>query len=211
MALGDVLRVQVYTYTSSQIAINTTYWLSVNSTGAGAKPADAAVVFDNLFAPLYKLWLSAAARYRGVSVQSQAVPRPVPSTSIINDGVGLGTANISPTQVSGLISWYTTLAGRHNRGRIYVGFPDAVFQTADGGLTAGGLTRLTNIAASYGSTPTVTSTAPAGTDTFALVVRAATGTPPIISYTAVVNGVPRNRFATQRRRGQFGRTNTLPF
>lgn len=214
MAMGDVYRVRTICYTATQIAINSTYWLSTNSTGAGALPADIATAFDTLFAPVYKNWMSSAAKWRGVDVQKQVTPRPVPEFQIVNDAAGNGSANMLPTQVSGVIGWKTLIAGRHNRGRIYPGFVDALFADAAGSLTAGGVAVLAPIAAAYGTQPVVTTVAPAGTDTFRLCVRSVTvAVPPpnLVAYTPVVTGIPRTRFATQRRRGQFGRTNVLPF
>lgn len=219
MAVGDNWKVVVCCYTPTQISLNNFYLQTLSE---GANPPTAAAVaeaVDAVMAPLYKPWMSSLASYRGVAASKVAIPLPAPVAAISRDGPGTGTAFLAPTQTSGLISFKTGFAGNHYRGRVFPGLPDNNFVTATGALSAGGLAVLVPLASAYLTLfSAVDIVAPFGAGVLALTVRNAFQTdppvdPPVftIGYERVVATFARSRFATQRRRGQFGRTNVLPF
>lgn len=217
MAAGDVAKVRTVCYTASQISVNVSFWRVV-ATG-GALIPNSYVGFNLLFnlamAPVYKPWMSSQARYRGTGCQlmqpASLFPATSEVTSVVSDGAGTGTAVMEATQVSGLIAWKTGLPGRHFQGRIFPGFADEVFQDTNGDLLAGGVAVLDGIRLAY-TTPIVL-TSGVDTETWALCVRSVVPGPglPLVTYNTVTTGIARNKWATQRRRGQFGRTNALPF
>lgn len=219
MAVGDNWKVTICCYTPTQISLNDFF---VQTLSEGANPPTAAAVaesIDIVMAPLYKPWMSSLARYRGVAVSKVSIPLPTATAGVSRDGVGTGTAVLCPTQVSGLVGFKTAFAGRHFRGRVYPGFVDDAFKAADGSLTAPGLVVLNNLAFGFLTLWNATDiVAPFGTGVLGTTVRARIedlppATPPTftITYNRVLSAIGRSRFATQRRRGQFGKTNVVPF
>lgn len=162
---------------------------------------------DALFAPLYKALIGANASYIGSSLQ---VVEPVLSVLYTNgtrSGAGTAAGDLMSTQTAGLIGKKTTRGGRKYRGRAYIPFPTEG-DSALGLPTAGYLTRLNALASQIVSTVTV-----GGTYTFEpwLVGR----DPPIPPATETIlvrrarlnNQVIGAGWATQRRRGYYGRIN----
>ena len=213
MAIGGKYELTVCCYTASQISLNRTFWMWSGTTGTGPTNAQIAAAFDTHFAATYKGWMSQEALYRGISIRRVATPTEAPFVSVANEGVGTVAGSVLPTQVTGVLSFKTFFAGAHYRGRVYPGFPPTSFQNVLGGMTNAGAVALALISAQYAAT--VSAGAGGNTASFTLQVRSVVNNvpplPPTITYNAVQEVLTRNRFATQRRRGQFGRPNTLPF
>lgn len=212
MAVNDVYRLRVvcYSTTLAQIAINNSYWKILVEVGVmpGPGPQAIATEFDAVLSNPYKAMMPATARYRGVSTQLiVGGPPPVPSTSIVNDNVGTAAGNALPAQDSFVLAWKTALSGRHQQGRIYPGFPAASFNDANGNMNGAGITANTALGAAYFGNVVVVSGG--WSATFELCVRSKIGL--VNTYNPVVVVIPRPRWGTQRRRGNYGRLNPLPF
>jgi len=208
MAVGDYYTLTTCCYTPDQIGLNRTYWKQTAITAAGVTDAEAADAFDNTFHATYKAWMSASAKWRGVSWRKVAIPTPLAATSITRDGVGTAPQGNLPTQVSGIITLRTPVA--KGRGRVYPPFPSVEWKLVGGGMTAAGAVALAQISALYAAPNVVLGAG--GTATYELQVywKGLPG-PIFYGFDPVVQVATRDRFATQRRRGQFGRINTLPF
>lgn len=208
-------KVQVVCYCSAlgQIGINTTYWMSRDTSGAGASALQVAIGLDSALNARYKELMGVEAAYRGVSCQILGPTPLVPSNAILNDGFGTSGENLLPGQCSYVLSWHTALAGRHNRGRIYPPFPFVTACDANGKMTAAAAVLLEALASAY--TNDYTFGIGGDTSDIHLTVRARTAPPPPapvdIRYNFVTTHVSNQRFGTQRRRGQYGRLNPLPF
>jgi hypothetical protein len=215
MPLGDVWKVRTVCYTPSQIAINDLLYINNGTVGGTEPTADQyASALDLIVAPLYKALMTANSSYRGLSWQLQVRPLPQAVFTSFSDGVGTNSGNMSPTQVSYVIGKETAFAGRRYRGRIYPGFVPAVFVTAAGNLTTSGLTALTALASALVANLVVIGTNPGeGTITFVPVLRslALPGPPPSYAYYHLTSTTARSKIGTQRRRGNYGRLNILPF
>lgn len=215
-AVGSNYQVQVCCYTPTQISLNTSYW-QVTAIGAGTDMSVSAMAvgFDTVFKDVYKPWMSPQATYRGVQVKwlpATLIPQ-AGYAAVTNDGPGTAAGLNLPTQVSGVITWRTALAGRRYRGRIYPGFPSDTWADNGGNLSVAGQTQLAIIATAY-SVPVVIAGVGGVQDvTFALQVRSflLIGPPRQYSYFPTTGWTARTRFATQRRRGQYGRQNALPY
>jgi len=104
-----------------------------------------------------------------------------------------------------LISLYSATLGKIGQGRTYVPFPCPDDNAGDGTPTAGYVTRLANLAV-FLSTDLVI-VAGAQTATFKpCLYRGGVDTPRFIQ-----DAVNHDAWATQRRRGSFGRLNKAPF
>lgn len=209
MAIGDEYRVRVccYSTTLGQISLNNTYWLVGAQSGTGATAAQIATVLDNGFAPVYKALMPSVASYHGTQVQKINGTLGLAVASTANDGPGTNGSAILPAQDSGIIAWGTAIGGRHGIGRIYPGFLSINATNVNGQMLAGTQTLLQNIGNEY----LLSATAGSGgnTSTLSLYLRSAQAAG--VQFYPVITATARLKFATQRRRGQYGRLNPLPF
>lgn len=203
----DRVQLRVVCWTADQISVNVLdYVVREPVITGGATLQEIASAASAAFATPFKEFMAAAANYAGVSAQDLTTPVSVPYSS--TDGAGPGTADegLAPRQVSGLIRKRTLLGGRSNRGRIYVAFPALDWVTSGGSVHAAGLEKLNAIAAAVGEGLTIVGVG--GTTNMDMVIWHRTGP---VDYTLVQSLEGVGQWATQRKRGQFGRPNSLPF
>jgi len=205
--VSDILELNIVTAHTNQIALQALHYRVMTVAGTGRTLQAMASSIDALLHINFKNIIANPVTYRGVSLTNLTAPRSQPAISTANAGVGTGGASLAPTQVRGLISWYSNLAGRRYRGRTYLPFPPTTAITVDGDPTAGYVTLMDTVRTILQGPLTFTSGA--DSTTLALSIYHRKDIPPTASD--VVSGVTRNRFATQRRSGAYGRANTPPF
>jgi len=200
---GKLLKVSFYAWQNGQIAI----WSHAILTSAVAGPAfnygDVAYWYANNFDAAWKPQLNVGVQILGVKIAALA-QLPPPASGIARDtDTGANASPTLPGQASYLISLYTNLAGRAYRGRNYVPFPMAVDQDTDNTPKAAVVTALQAVAnALY--IPQFITTGGGGTMT----------TTPVIYHretqdsTPIFSALVQKRYATQRRRGDYGRLNS---
>jgi len=153
-----------------------------------------------------------SAAFRGVSVQNLMNPKTLEYPETGDSGPGTEGANLSPTQASGLIRFRAPLAGRRYRGRIYPGLISAGLIAANGGLSVGGETALNALATELGPARTVAEDGQ--TALLALAIRhpdAIVVGVRVPQWTLVDLINPSVLLATQKRRGEYGQHNTIPW
>ncbi len=133
--------------------------------------------------------------------------KPLPHTPFTDsadlDVNGTAGADPAPSQCTGIISFYSDVAGRKGRGRAYIPFPSTSSVDADGKPVAGYLTNILALANVMSSVITV---APGG---------ASVDLTPVIFHRTLATSDDITRvktpakFATQRRRGAYGRPNPI--
>jgi len=104
-------------------------------------------------------------------------------------------------------------SARHFSGRIFPGFPSLTYLNAAGEMTAAGQTALDAIRTQYGFTHTFT-VGLNHIDVQLVIVHRSTPSrpiPPNTLFDPVSASIAQASLATQRRRGDFGRTNIPPF
>lgn len=211
IGLTGVLRARFYCYetAAAQIGINTIYYLVTSLAGTVTDQMCAAQI-STVTSPFYKNLMGTNAMFSGVGVSIMFGTGLTQQTSQYftnaDSGVGTVASNQTPLQASYVISLKTGLASRHGRGRIYPPFPPSSFATADGLMTAAGQVALQLLAAQIQTPVAVVSGA--NTATLTPTVRGVTGG--LAAFVTVQQAVGRQAFATQRRRGQFGRLNLPP-
>lgn len=207
LADGDIIEVRHVSHYDDQVGLNRRYFEVSNSAGGGITDQEAAGGLDGIAAPLYKACMAAAATYRGVSVQrALPAPRTVAVVSTANAGAGLNAGDVLPKQVSGLISLRTDFAGRAFRGRAYIPFPSEASNAADSQPVAGYITVLDNLAAYLIGAHIIAGGGGASATLTGVLWRPPAG----VTYT-YAQAISSNRWATQRRRGDYGAQNPLPF
>lgn len=211
--VGDIVRMRVLCSTPDQIGLNVTHWRVVSRGGSGATLAQLAEQLDTNVAAAYRGWIPAQATYRGVGAQNLTGDPSIEQTATTREGPGTVGAGLLPTQTSGILGWKTASAGRHFRGRIYPPFPRLDFADESGKMNAGGAAALGALRAAYNLL--IVATIGVNTTTMTMVIlhrpTDARPIPPNSLTTDVTEKTVDNEFATQRRRGQFGRLNVPPF
>jgi len=208
MLVGDILKVRAVcaTLNTAQIAVNVRHYRVSGIAGTGVTQQAITDAINTAWAPLYKPLLAANAQYRGIGVQ-KIFPVP-PTAETINaslNGVGTAAGDMLPTQTCGLLQLRTTFAGPYYRGRVYLPFPAEGDSDANGAPTAGYVVNALALATQMKLTFAVTVGANQNTMIPIIWHRATLA----YSDITVINGI--FRWATQRRRGTFGQTNTVPF
>lgn len=214
IAVDDIFRVRSVCYTPDQISINVMYGKITAISGVVPTRAQLADEIDTRLQAAYKALMPEQARYRGIGVQQVTVPTPLEYTAVTNDGQGTAPGELLPTQVSGVISLYTDSGTKHGRGRVYPGLLSNQWAGDAGKMAVAGLDVLQALGDLLLGSITVTVAVPVGTATMTWVHRAVfvfPPAPPLAIYEAITVAKARQRFGTQRRRGQFGQTNALPF
>jgi len=191
---------------TSQVGINVFHMQLRASVGSVPITSLSAANSLSLFlSSYYADLLDSSARFAGVSVQDFPARHYMPSWSTSGNSFGTVVGNDVPTQLSGLIGWRTNRAGPKGRGRSYIPFVSATSVTASGGVAAGYKAALDAMGTALSGEFTVAS---GGTNylwSLEIVDNKGLG-----DRYLVESGVGRDSFATQRRRGDFGRMNSLP-
>jgi len=212
-AAGDILQIRVGCSTATQEGLNVLHYRVAATANGGLSLQNIADQLDANFAAVWKNWMPASAQYRGVGATNISGERTNEFIAITRAGPGIALGDLLPTQVTGLITFRTELAGRHFRGRMYPPFPSEGFTGPDATMNATGTAAIVAIGTVVG--PSRTLTVGAVADTLALVVlhrpTPARPIPPASLTTDVTTITPILGFATQRRRGDFGRQNQPPF
>lgn len=168
---------------------------------------DVAAAVDALVGTRYNVLINNNADYLGTRVRRL---RPVGleawenSTASANTGVAGAVA--MPGQVTGLIRFTTNQIGKRGVGRLYIPFPAAADNILEGVPRPGYMTAAQSLGQRYVIQVTVTAGAAIYTLDWVLVTR---GGVPV--ERRVLDSLPVKAWATQRRRGSFGRFNKPPF
>lgn len=204
LVVGNIVELRIYCSLAEQTSINVRHFEVMAIAGASAEVSDVAIFMDVALAPLYAAAMAPAANYDGSTAQ---VIHPGRLAYYANLGLvnpGTVTGDPLPRQTSGLIRFRSAIAGSRGVGRLYVPFPSEGSNTAAGHPVAAYQTAIGAIADVFETTAVVG----AGGDTADLR--------PIIWHRDTQTGIPitqgigSSRWATQRRRGDYGQPNRPP-
>lgn len=205
MAVGDLYQVRIITQLGDQAGLNILHYRVTAQTGPDPTLLSIANNLDGQFRASYVANLSATAQFRGVGVRKFR-PVPISPETVSNVGpVNGGVAGDAlPRQVSGIITLKTAFAGRAFRGRVYVPFPAESDNTSSFVPTNTYVLNLTLIGNAIRSPGPIVS----GPDSLTLaltIFHRRQGTNDLV--TSIQS---RTMWATQRRRGSYGRPNLIP-
>lgn len=207
LTLNDIIKAQLWTADAEQASVNTFHFKVTGISGATPDLDEFLAQFMTAVAITYKALLSEQCHLDGGFAQI-VFPLPlfvgVLSTSGAGNGVAAGAG--ASRQTAGLISWKTPLAGPGGRGRTYIPFPSAGDSELKGQPTDDYVTRLTNFVIAISGFATVNH-AGGGSATLAHGLKKKnSGT-----FTEYTGFTANQKWATQKRRGTYGRVNTTPF
>lgn len=204
MAQSDIHETVAICGTADQAGLNVRHWFEDVSAGAGATLLEFAAALSTALAPAYKELLSDTATFFGCTAK-RVLPLPPSATfsSSAGAGPGLRPGDILPKQVSGLISYAPSPLTGTEKGRSYVPFPAEGSSDALGRPTSTYLADLAALGVIYSTVLAVVGAA--GTSQFVpVILTRATAT-----FSTIVASFASPKWATQRRRGDFGRTNVI--
>jgi len=201
---GELYRCVFYTRADDQIGINVRHFRVANITIGAPTEENIAGDMESFFATQYKPLIANTADWKGLEITKiSPLPARVPVFANVNVGPGTGGPNLLPRQTCGLFKVGSPLGGRQNRGRVYVPFPATAHETVDGHPTLAYQGLLDNLALNL-----------IGLHEYGIalnkancqwVVRHAPG----LTTTDLTTRVVRARWATQKRRGDYGTPNPL--
>lgn len=216
LAPGNLVQLRVWTrmVASFQAGVNSAWYVVSTVGGSPATDTDVAATLDAQLAAPYKAALNNSADYRGCQAIIHSATPPYPATalpgfSITGAGAGTGGAVPMPKQTCGIIRFQTDRPGPSGRGRWYTAFPPQAGDSGGGTVAAAYATLLQAIAtpASAGYSISV------GGRT-ALIVRVLVHGKNKAGIYPPPDGVTATAidpyWATQKRRGSFGRFNFSP-
>lgn len=205
MDVNDIIQVTAYCSSGNQLSMNVLHYVTETKVGTGATHLEVSARFDTLWNAAYIALLSSNARYRGIGTK-KIVPFPatVEVFSGINADDGGVASDILPRQVCGVITKKTGLAGRAFRGRVYIPFAAEDDNQVSGIPEVPYTARLATLANLFEDT--VVAGVGGNTNSFAPVLFHRDGA----TYTPITECVARSIWGTQRRRGDYGRTNVFP-
>jgi len=205
-AVNDKYEIKNYCVSGDQIGINVRHFIVNTLSLGGLTDQEIADNFGSLAKSVYRPWMPVTARWLGVTVTNITTPPfPSPTISTTPGGDGTATGDALPTQNAGIIHLKSALGGRHGRGRVYVPFGAEVWNSSQGLVNTPGGILLDAIRALWGEALLLS------------VGLRATGLQPAIrnrttnALTPITVSTFDTRWATQRRRGGFGRQNPVPF
>lgn len=209
---GDVLTVGFYWQGLDQIGIcrRTMVW---NSDVGGGAFTTTTKLFVALDASGLSGFLKAIVSSNAVFLGWSAVHLPNPdklATEYSTLGTGAGTSgdDMLPRQSAGLIKFTSPIAGKHGQGHMYIPFPALVDCEGPGEPKDSYVTRLNDIGGVLSADLNLADTT-GGDGNLRSCLRPITGT---VGEPAQIDGfVSYKAFATQKRRGSFGKLNRSPF
>jgi len=206
--IGGIVRAVTYCTKPGQVSTNTHKWQLVSlSSGSSFSSNQFTINYDLNMSGVYKAVLSNEAKYYGTQVYLMNPIGLPPRPDSINGNTDFGTAGagLLPTQSSGLITLRSSTLGKIGAGRTYIPFPTPVDNETNGSPTVDYVSRLLDIGDFLKTNFLVVDGGVTATFRPCLY-RGGTDTPRFIE-----ERVARDAWATQRRRGDFGRLNANPF
>lgn len=202
LQVGDILSLRAHTFYQNQAGVNQFAYKVTTVVGAPSLQgildtwsADAAAA--------YLQWLTPGAEYEGLKgMVIRGTTKYLPTISTAGRGTSVVVGIPHPKQISGLTTKVTELAGRANRGRVYWPFPWTDTNDNSGAPTPLQVTLMTTLAGTF----LAVTTKAAGVDsaTFQPVLLHKV---PTLAPTPILTSLTAAKWATQRRRGDYGRPN----
>jgi len=203
----DIISVKSFCFMQNQLGLNVLHY-RVTETGGVPTDEIAANYFRALIGPLVIAIMADLANFQGVGVQILS-PTAFPTIYDAEDPplAGQVAGDPLPKQTCGLITKRTGFVGRAGRGRVYLPFPAESDSTILDVPSAGYIALMEDYAAAL----LVINTMTVGGDTAGFIPVIFGSVPGPNQAKPITSWTKRTRWATQRRRSDFGATNTTPF
>lgn len=206
LALNDVVEATVVCRFDEQIALNVLGYKATAIVGVGVALDAFVTQLDAAIAAAYKDLMCNVAEYYGVMARVVAPVKTIYVSTKVTQGDGVAGADPLPRQCCGMFTKLTSHAGPSGRGRMYVPFPAQLDCDIDTNPTVGYMVRLGTLAGILASPQAVVVGADSMTLSPCLLNPPAYAAPFLWQFATA-----RQKFATHRSRGSYGRANAVPF
>lgn len=206
LVLGDIIELKVGTFCLNQAGINVLHY-RVAVPDVNITLDEVAQAFDVELAPKMKAVIAANATYYGTRAQI-IHPTPVSVAFVSATAVGpgtLGNGNAMPTQVSGVATKLTDVAGRKYRGRMYLPFPGEIDDDGTTSTPTAGYVTDAEAVASFLLDPVAGIVGLGAVELTPIIWHRSTST-----WNEITSWRVNDKWGTQRRRGAYGQANTYP-
>jgi hypothetical protein len=204
VADGDYVKIVARCYALGQVSLNV-YWYSVGSSAGPVSYKTLLPAWIALAFPVYTPCMHTSALFVDATLQVVAPNNHITPTlfaaAIMAPGTALG--NPQPQQVAGLITRRVNLPKNNNRGRVYIPFPSTAGTSTVERPSAAYIALLTTLQQAL-----LPTTAPAnvGGQQWSPVLYKLGA----VAGNALISALPSNKWATQKRRGDYGIPNVIP-
>jgi hypothetical protein len=206
LQVGDILRVTTACAMTNQVGFNNFTYRVSTIVGASATDQDVANTLDGVVSGLYKLVLGNNASYYGLKVQKfHPTPVTLPAVSATNTGIGLMASECLPGQVAGVYTGRTALAGPRYRCRFYAPFPGRTANDVTTNVPNATYKTALKDVADYMYAPRTVSSGLNSALLVPVIWHRATAT-----TTDIIARQASGKWATQKRRGNWGKPNLYP-
>jgi len=200
---GDVLEVIFYATMGNQTSMNVRRYEVSSAPIPDIQMEFLSQLMGEYHETEYSAMMAQEAIYRGTSIRRIEPTRTIEILSL-RSAPGTVASEALPAQVAGLITFLTPLPGAAGRNRAYIPFP-AEGDNGENTPTVGYIGRLTTLANLMAETVTLISVA---TEQAILEPLIYPGPEGVHQFVAGVRA--NEKWATQRRRGNYGSPNNLP-
>jgi len=201
---NDLVACRVWCQDLEQASVNTFNFLITNVTGNPVL-GDLATDLQTFMAAAIKALINNGATYKGFQLGLPLrIPQPVWEPYTTGTGIGTAGANALPRQACGLFTHITAYSGPANRGRTYLPFPSTTDDAASGVPNSSYQTRVATLTGNLLSVGAIGSGGNTATATWVVHSRVH-GT-----SRQVDTAIFRTAWATQKKRGTYGRPNNSP-
>lgn len=203
--VGDVLEIRVYCSFQDQTSVNVRHFVVSAAAGGGATFDTILTYYDGFVPAVMKPLMHNAAAYKGIVIR-RVSPLPPSGPAYSDEAAGAGTAGDAPlpSQVAGIVTFRSALGGRKFRGRMYAPFPSAADLDADDTPTVLYVGKLNDLGDVFTGTDEI------GAAGNTIQLKSIIYHRADRSATAFAQWVSRKKWATQRRRGNYGKPNSSP-
>lgn len=205
IALNNYFELVVYTRCADQAALNVLHYQLTALSGPQPTEQQAVDAITAWLKTPVASMMAPQASYRGCSLRVWFGAAFGGYYYSKNASSGTRAGTVMPKQASGIISWRTAVGGRRGRGRSYIAFPDEDSNIDTGYPDATYMADIETLAAKMQNTGALIFSG-ANTMTANLVIWHR----PFSAPTLVDHHTTPQKWATQRRRGDFGRPNKVP-
>jgi hypothetical protein len=211
LEVNDVVQVVAVSRLNEQIGLNVFHYrvVAVMAAGSNALSRITDAIQANGVAASLKLLMTSQASFLGFTVQ-RLHPAKSPTFPVTEEaGPGTAGATANARQVAGFIRKKSAVAGRRLSGRMYIPFPSTADDTGAGIPTDDYKEKLDALAIRMTNELIW---GPGGGQGQASPVIYQRPRPPLpYSTRSILSWIAAAKWATQRRRGSFGRPNVSPF
>jgi len=208
LALNDILEVTTYCTLFEQVGINVLHYSVSGIVGAGRTQQEVCDLLDTRWKGFMVELISSEASADGLTIQNLSQPTVPPSVSANAAEVGLVGGHPLPRQTAGFIRKRSQFAGRRGTGRMYAPFATEDSNDPNFGAPSNGYVNSLQQFAD-GMMPLATFDLGVGMDRIGL--QSGVYSPTDVLFTPMLKATAVQKWATQRRRGSFGRPEVSPF